>query len=141
MDHLALHLDVTNVARRIEDLVRHHHWCRDAFVVAPVRLGRCDAQRRCHHASGGVTHVVAQRHRLELDPGIENRGQLAEVPVAEQRCPRLLELRPVILRRDLTNILDHAGSFYDSRSQATALVSRYCSKPSTPFWRPMPLAL
>ena len=27
------------------------------------------------------------------------------------------------------------------RSQAMAFVSRYCSNPSRPFWRPMPLAL
>ena len=70
-----------------------------------------------------VTHRH-DRHAMALgEPPLPGADQAVRPRVGDDPSS------PVLIRGS-----DHAG-------QATALVSRYCSKPALPFWRPTPLCL
>ena len=103
-DDLAQHLDSPHVVGRVEDRVAHRHRGGHALVVAPPRLGAGDAQRSGHHTSGRVPHVVSQGHGLAVDADVEERRALAEIRVALQRDPRLLEVAPVLLGRQRPDV-------------------------------------
>ena len=103
-------LDAAHAPRVVEHLDGVDHRVGDHLEVRATgtAAGADDRERRHHHTARRVAHVVAQGDR-GVGHGVHGRELLSDVPVAEQRPPPVPELLPVVLRRDVADVLhDHA---------------------------------